>query len=115
ISSRQPSGRRHMLSMTGVHTVFGNLKTWLTGRFHGVSPKYLGTYLAEFTYRFNRLAVKIRLDDAAGWVRHALLRDAARRGAARTRVSARRPPPAPPVPLPTATPTAAPPVNAPAV
>lgn len=31
-----------------------NAKTWLAGTFHGVKAKYLGRYLAEFTYRFNR-------------------------------------------------------------
>lgn len=36
------------------HTVFGNLKTWLKGTFHGVSPKHLQRYLDEFVYRFDR-------------------------------------------------------------
>jgi hypothetical protein len=36
------------------HTVFGNLKTWLRGTFHGVSPKHLQRYLDEFTFRFDR-------------------------------------------------------------
>jgi hypothetical protein len=35
------------------HTVFGNLKTWLTGTFHGVSPKHLQRYLDEFVFRFD--------------------------------------------------------------
>ncbi len=34
--------------------VFGNLKTWLRGTFHGVSPKHLQRYLDEFVFRFNR-------------------------------------------------------------
>lgn len=37
-----------------VHTVFSNLKTWLRGTHHGVSPQHLQTYLNEFTFRFNR-------------------------------------------------------------
>jgi hypothetical protein len=37
-----------------VHTVFGNLKTWLRGTFHGVSRKHLQRYLDEFVYRFDR-------------------------------------------------------------
>ncbi len=37
-----------------VHLLFSNAKTWLNGTFHGVSARYLGGYLAEFTYRFNR-------------------------------------------------------------
>lgn len=37
-----------------VHIVIGNIKTFLNGTFHGVSAKYLGEYLAEFSYRFNR-------------------------------------------------------------
>ena len=37
-----------------MHRVFGNLKTWLRGTFHGVSQKHLTRYLDEFTYRFDR-------------------------------------------------------------
>ena len=37
-----------------VHRVFGNLKTWLRGTFHGVSQKHLPHYLDEFSYRFDR-------------------------------------------------------------
>jgi len=37
-----------------IHLVFGNLKTWLNGVHHGVSPQHLQTYLNEFTFRFNR-------------------------------------------------------------
>lgn len=37
-----------------VHIVIGNLKTFLNGTFHGVSRKYLGEYVDEFCYRFNR-------------------------------------------------------------
>jgi len=37
-----------------VHLVFSNLKTWLRGIHHGVSPQHLQTYLNEFTFRFNR-------------------------------------------------------------
>ena len=40
--------------MPHVHLLFSNVKTWLTGRFHGVSSKYLGVYLDEFVYRLNR-------------------------------------------------------------
>jgi hypothetical protein len=36
------------------HTIFGNLKTWLRGTFHGVSAKHLQRYLDEFVYRFDR-------------------------------------------------------------
>jgi hypothetical protein len=32
----------------------GNLKTWLRGTFHGVSPKHLQRYLDEFVFRFER-------------------------------------------------------------
>lgn len=35
------------------HAVFSNLKSWLAGTFHGVSPKHLPRYLDEFAYRFN--------------------------------------------------------------
>jgi hypothetical protein len=34
--------------------VASNLKTWLRGTFHGVSPKHLPRYLDEFSYRFDR-------------------------------------------------------------
>jgi transposase-like protein len=37
-----------------IHLVFSNLKTWLSGTHHGVSPKHLQAYLNEFTFRFNR-------------------------------------------------------------
>lgn len=37
-----------------IHLVFSNLKSWLIGIHHGVSPKHLQAYLNEFTFRFNR-------------------------------------------------------------
>lgn len=37
-----------------VHLVIANFKRFLLGTFHGVSPRYLGEYLDEFVYRFNR-------------------------------------------------------------
>lgn len=37
-----------------VHVAIGNLKTFLLGTYHGVSPTYLQEYLNEFCYRFNR-------------------------------------------------------------
>lgn len=37
-----------------IHLVFSNLKTWLNGIHHGVSPQHLQAYLNEFTFRFNR-------------------------------------------------------------
>jgi hypothetical protein len=37
-----------------IHLVFSNLKTWLRGAHHGVSPRHLQAYLNEFTFRFNR-------------------------------------------------------------
>jgi hypothetical protein len=36
------------------HLAFSNLKTWLNGIHHGVSPKHLQAYLNEYTFRFNR-------------------------------------------------------------
>ncbi len=35
-------------------TSCSNLKTWLRGIHHGVSPQHLQAYLNEFTFRFNR-------------------------------------------------------------
>ena len=37
-----------------IHLVFSNLKTWLRGIHHGVSPQHLQAYLNELTFRFNR-------------------------------------------------------------
>jgi hypothetical protein len=37
-----------------IHLVFSNLKTWLRGIHHGVSPQHLQAYLNEFTFRFTR-------------------------------------------------------------
>ena len=36
------------------HAVFSNLKSWLRGRYHGVSWKYLPRYLDEFSFRLNQ-------------------------------------------------------------
>lgn len=37
-----------------VHLIFSNLKAWIQGCHHGVSPQHLQAYLNEFTFRFNR-------------------------------------------------------------
>jgi len=37
-----------------VHRAFSNLKTWIVGTHHGVSPKHLPHYVNEFVFRFNR-------------------------------------------------------------
>jgi transposase-like protein len=37
-----------------IHLAFSNLKTWVRGIHHGVSPQHLQTYLDEYTFRFNR-------------------------------------------------------------
>jgi hypothetical protein len=37
-----------------VHIAFSNLKSWLKGCHHGVSPQHLQAYLNEFSFRFNR-------------------------------------------------------------
>jgi transposase-like protein len=47
-------GRQSVHRLPWAHTVFGNLKTWLRGTFHGVSPKHLQRYLDEFVFRFDR-------------------------------------------------------------
>jgi transposase-like protein len=41
-------------SLSMVRLVFLNLKSWLSGTHHGVSPKHLQAYLNEFAFRFNR-------------------------------------------------------------
>jgi transposase-like protein/ribosomal protein L37AE/L43A len=50
----QRSPRRAGKLLPWAHTVASNLKTWLRGTFHGVSPKHLPRYLDEFSYRFDR-------------------------------------------------------------
>ena len=47
---------RHALNIwhPWVHKFISNAKAWLLGTHHGVDAKYLGAYLAEYTYRFNR-------------------------------------------------------------
>jgi transposase-like protein len=53
--SRKAGHRRESVhDLPWAHTIFGNLKNWLRGTFHGVSAKHLQRYLDEFTYRFNR-------------------------------------------------------------
>lgn len=47
------SVRAHQLA-PHIHRVFSNLKTWLTGTYHGVEAKYLQGYLDEYVFRFNR-------------------------------------------------------------
>jgi hypothetical protein len=37
-----------------IHLVFSNLKTWINGTHHGVSPRHLQSYLDEYVFRFNR-------------------------------------------------------------
>jgi hypothetical protein len=37
-----------------VHKFISNAKSWIVGTHHGVDSKYLGQYLAEYTFRFNR-------------------------------------------------------------
>jgi transposase-like protein len=37
-----------------IHRTFSNLKSWLVGTHHGVSPKHLQAYLNEYAFRFNR-------------------------------------------------------------
>ena len=36
------------------HLIFSNLKSWLRGCHHGVSPQHLQADLNEFTFRFTR-------------------------------------------------------------
>ena len=55
--------RRAMDLLPWAHTVFSNLKSWLTGTYHGVSKKHLPRYLLEFVYRFNRRWKQLDLFD----------------------------------------------------
>jgi hypothetical protein len=52
-------GSRKIATTLGVGTGMerqscSNLKTWLLGTHHGVSPHHLQAYLNEFVFRFNR-------------------------------------------------------------
>ena len=62
---RGPDPARAGAILPWSHTVFGNLKTWLRGTFHGVSRKHLQRYLDEFVYRFDR---RWREDELFGFV-----------------------------------------------
>lgn len=37
-----------------LHRVISNAKAFIAGTYHGLGPKHLGAYLAEYCYRFNR-------------------------------------------------------------
>jgi len=69
-----PQGSPFHPVLHAVHLLISNLKTWLRGRFHGVSRKYLPAYVAEFLYRLNR---RRSPPDLFGWViRRLMSRDA---------------------------------------
>jgi hypothetical protein len=51
---RIPSSRTPRVSCGSTSRIFSNLKAWLNGVHHGVSPKHLQAYLNEFVFRFNR-------------------------------------------------------------
>ncbi len=55
-SQVKESGYNHTVTteLIHIHRVFSNLKTWLIGTHHGVSPQHLQAYLNEYTFRFNR-------------------------------------------------------------
>jgi transposase-like protein len=42
------------LVLPWTHRVFGNLKRWALGTYHGLRRQHLQAYLDEFTFRFNR-------------------------------------------------------------
>ncbi len=48
------SGKEAAKVLPWVHTLIANIKGNIRGVYHGVSPKHLPLYLAEFCYRFNR-------------------------------------------------------------
>ena len=55
-SKLETGGYRHIVTpeLIHIHRVFSNLKMWLIGTHHGVSPQHLQAYLNEFCFRFNR-------------------------------------------------------------
>ncbi len=50
------TGNKELLDhwLPWVHKFISNAKSWIVGTHHGVEAKYLGQYLSEYTYRFNR-------------------------------------------------------------
>lgn len=52
VTANDPTVLEHWLPW--VHRFISNAKAWMIGTHHGVKAKYLGRYLAEYTYRFNR-------------------------------------------------------------
>ena len=44
-----------------VHLVFANLKSWLLGCHHGVSPQHLQAHLNEYAFRFDRPLLPVQL------------------------------------------------------
>jgi transposase-like protein len=56
------SGKAAGTHLPVVHTLFSNMKAWLTGTHHGVSTKHLPRYLREWSYRFNRRGLICKLD-----------------------------------------------------
>jgi transposase-like protein len=56
IKHKAVSGDKELLDswLPWVHKFISNAKTWVLGTHHGVDSKYLGSYLSEYTFRFNR-------------------------------------------------------------
>ena len=56
VEHRAVSGNKELLDhwLPWVHKFISNAKSWIIGTHHGVETKYLGQYLSEYTYRFNR-------------------------------------------------------------
>ena len=50
----QDGGKNADAVLPIVHVLFGNVKTWLNGPFHGGSAQHLPRYAREWNYRFNR-------------------------------------------------------------
>ena len=56
VEYRAVSGNKELLDhwLPWVHRFVSNAKSWVVGTHHGVGEKYLGQYLSEYTFRFNR-------------------------------------------------------------
>ncbi len=52
--AKQPDPEETDASLPMMHVACANLKTWLLGTHHGVSPQHLQAYLNEYVFRFNR-------------------------------------------------------------
>ena len=54
IEARKLNPKKDPEHLKWIHTLISNLKSFVTGTFHGLDSRHLQRYLHEFCYRFNR-------------------------------------------------------------